>query len=161
MRTLVLVMLTVSVAGCRCGPLDEGSCTGTWGGTTLNGATLDAVSRMVIVRRTSCLSEDTHVYALSWGNGAVTSNFSLNGNQPTVLTEKNYALPPTGFLTFSVTPEPPAPEGTLTLGIRGLEGDRTGTLHLKNATEEMTCTFGVSYETEGTRISCGGSGDGD
>lgn len=161
MRTLLLMLLTSSLAGCRCAPLDEGTCNGTWGGTTLNDAPLDPASRMVIVRRTSCLSEDTHVYALSWSNGAVTSNFSLRSNQPTVLTEKDYSLPPTGFITFSVTPEPPMPEGTLTLGVRGLEGDRTGTLHLKNATEEMTCTFGVSSETEGNRISCGGSGDGD
>jgi hypothetical protein len=39
-------------------------------------------------------------------------------------------------------------------------GDRTGTLALKNATEEATCTFEVSYETEGVAPSCGSSGGG-
>lgn len=161
MRTLLLFTLLLSLAGCRCGPRDEGSCSGTWGGTSLADAGLDDVSKMVLVRRTSCISNDTHLYALSWGGGAVTTNFSLNSNQPTALSEKDYALPPTGFLSFSVTPDPPAPEGTLTLGIEGLVGDRTGRLHLKNATEEMTCTFAVSMDTEGERVSCGGSGDGD
>ncbi|MGV3622879.1 MAG: hypothetical protein ACO1OB_18820 [Archangium sp.] len=161
MRTLVLVMLSLSVAGCRCGPLDEGSCSGTWGGTTLVDAGIDPSSGVVVLRRSSCLKDDTDVYSLSWGQGAVTANFSLDGNKPSSLDEKTYPLPPTGFLTFAVTPEPPSPEGTLTLGLRGLSGDRTGQLLLKNATEEMRCTFAVSYETEGERISCGGSGDGD
>lgn len=158
---LVLVIFAVTISGCRCGPLDEGTCNGTWGGTTLTNATLDPSSRMVIVNRATCSDADVHVYALSWGNGALATNFSLATNQPTVLTEKQYPLPPTGFLTFSVSPTPPEPEGTLTLGIRGLAGDRTGTLLLKNATEEMTCTFAVSSDTEGQRVSCGGGGDGD
>ncbi len=161
MRLLLAAIGLVTITGCRCGPLDEGTCSGTWGGTTLTNAPLDPSSRMVIINRTSCASADTHVYALSWGDGAVTTNFSLNSNQPTVLSEKQYPLPPSGFLTFSVSPTPPEPEGTLTLGVRGLAGDRTGTLLLKSATEEMTCTFGVSSDTEGPRISCGGGGDGD
>lgn len=151
----------MSMAGCRCGPVNDGACNGTWGGVTLNNAPLDEVSRAALIRRTSCASNDTYLYALSWGEGAVTANFSLNNNTPTSLTEKNYTLPPTGFLTFAVTPTPPQPEGTLTLGLRGINADRTGTLLLKNATEEMTCTFLVSFDSEGERISCGGSGDGD
>lgn len=162
MRTLLFLFAALTVSACRCGQLDEGSCTGTWGGKTLDDARLDAQSSMLLIYRETCASSDTHVYSLSWGGGEVTADFSFDGTAgPSSLSSRDYALPPATFKTFSVSPNPPAPEGMLTLGVRGLEGDRTGTLRLKNATEELTCTFAVSYETRGSRPSCGGSGDGD
>lgn len=161
MRGLLLVSTLLAVGGCRCGKYTDGGCTGTWGGVTLQAAPLDRTSRMALVHGATCADRTVNLYALSWGNGALATQFTFINGGPTILGGTTYALPPPGFTSFSVVPTPPAPQGTLTLGIRGLEGDRTGELLLKSATEEMRCSFAVSYETEGVRPSCGGGGDGD
>lgn len=160
MRALCLLLL-LSVPACRCSKLAEGECTGTWGGTTLDRAPLDPTSRMAIVYGATCVEATVNLYELSWGKGSLATQFSFVSGGPSVFGGQTYSLPPTGFTSFSVIPTPPEPQGTLTLGLRGLEGDRTGELLLQSATEELRCTFELSYETEGVRPSCGGSGDGD
>lgn len=154
-------VLLLSVPACRCVKLAEGTCTGTWGGVVLKGATLDPTSRMAVVYGATCADATVSLYELSWGRGALATQFSFISGGPTVLGARDYTLPPKGFTSFSVVPTPPSPEGTLKLGIDGFAGDRTGELVLKNATEELRCTFNVSYETQGVRPSCGGGGDGD
>lgn len=161
MQRALLVVVLASMSGCRCVKLAEGACTGTWGGVTLQGATLDPSSRMAVVYGATCADATVSLYELSWGRGALATQFTFTGGGPTVLGGTEFPLPPARFLTFSVLPTPPPPEGLLKLGIEGLAGDRTGELLLKNATDEMRCTFNVSYETEGVRPSCGGGGDGD
>jgi hypothetical protein len=160
-KTVLLLAVVLSISGCRCGKLAAGTCTGTWGGRTLDAAPLDPSSRMVLVYGATCADATVNLYELSWGKGTVATQFSFTGGGPTILGERSYPLPPAGFLAFAVQPTPPEPEGTLTLGLRGLAGDRTGELLLKNANEELRCSFEVSYETEGVRPSCGGGGDGD
>jgi hypothetical protein len=158
---LLLALAVLAASGCRCGKLAAGACTGTWGGRSLNGATLDPSSRMALVYGATCADATVNLYELSWGRGALATQFSFVRGGPTVFGEERVPLPPTGFLTFAVQPTPPEPRGTLTLGIRGLAGDRTGELLLESAQEQVRCTFEVSYETEGVRPSCGGGGDGD
>ncbi len=154
MRFAFITLLLLTISGCRCGRLTQGTCDGTWGGTTVSGASLDASSRMVVVRKKTCEGVDAFSYDLSWGKGAIAATFNLDANAPSVLSAKEYTLPAAEFTTFIIQPTRPEPTGTLTLGLRGMEGDRTGTLHLKNESEELTCTFAVSYETEGTLLFC-------
>lgn len=161
MRSIVLLGVLVSVSGCRCGKYTDGSCTGSWGGVSLQGASLDRTSRMALVYGATCANPTVNLYALSWGNGALATQFTFVSGGPTILGGTTTTLPPKSFTSFSVVPTPPDPQGTLTLAIRGLEGDRTGELVLRSPTEEMRCSFAVSYETEGVRPSCGGGGDGD
>lgn len=158
MRLGLLLIAALALSGCRCGRRTEGSCSGKWGELTLEQALLDKTSRMVIVKRTACTDTDLKLYELSWGAGQLTSTFSFKGGGPTVLGTSSYTLPPASFISFTVTPNPRPPTGTLELGIEGLAGDRTGTLVLRNGGDEMTCTFKVSYETEGNSPRCGGSG---
>jgi hypothetical protein len=159
-KVALSLVLLLTVSGCRCGKLATGSCNGTWGGQTLTDATLDPSSRMALLYGATCADATVHLYELSWGKGTVATQFSFTSGGPSILGGKTYPLPPSGFLTFAVQPTPPTPEGTLTLGLRGLAGDRTGELLLKNAQEELRCSFEVSYETEGIRPSCGSSGGG-
>lgn len=153
MRFTVVMLSLFILSGCRCGRMTEGACDGTWAGATVNEATLDKSSRVVVERRKTCQDLDVVRYELSWGNGAFASRFSLKAGAPTVLAAKEYRLPSTDFTSFDTTPSK-SPEGAVTLGLRGMEGDRTGKLMLKSGTDEMSCSFAVSYETEGTLLSC-------
>ncbi|MGV3622878.1 MAG: hypothetical protein ACO1OB_18815 [Archangium sp.] len=160
MRLTAVMLSLLVVSGCRCGRMTEGTCDGSWGGATVAGAELDKSSRVVVERKKTCQDVDVVRYELSWGNGAFATRFNLKGGAPTVLAAKEYKLPSSEFMSFDTTPSQ-APEGTLTLGLRGMEGDRTGTLVLKNAAQQMSCKFAVSYETEGTLLSCDPSDGGD
>lgn len=154
MRLALVAALAFTLAGCRWGKLTEGACTGTWGGRTLTGATLDGSSQMRVVRKQTCDGHDTFTYALSWGDGGVTARFDLVNDGPSVTGARDYVLPSDALKNLVITPGEVAPTGSLKLGLRGLEGDRTGTLVLKNNTEEMSCTFAISYETEGSLLYC-------
>lgn len=160
MRFTVVMLSMFILSGCRCGRMTEGACDGTWGTASVKDAALDKSSRVVIERKKTCEDLDVVRYELSWGNGAFATRFSLKGGAPTILAAKEYRLPSSDFTSFDTTPEK-SPEGTATLGLRGMEGDRTGKLVLKSGDQEMSCSFAVSYETEGTLLSCepaGGDG---
>ncbi|PZR07167.1 MAG: hypothetical protein DI536_28320 [Archangium gephyra] len=160
MRFTAVMLSLFVLSGCRCGRVTEGTCDGAWGTATVKGAELDKSSRVVIERKKTCEDLDVVRYELSWGNGAFATRFSLKGGAPTVLAAKDYRLPSSEFMSFDTTPEK-SPEGTVTLGLRGMEGDRTGKLVLKNGGQEMSCSFAVSYETEGTLLSCDPADGGD
>lgn len=153
MRRAFALLVLITLTGCRCGRLTDGTCEGSWGDATLVDAPLDRTSRMTVVRTQQCGEPDTFKYDLSWGGGRFTMRFDLKEAAPTVLAAKTYSLPSTDLMNFAVSPDEEA-TGTLKLGLRGMEGDRTGTLHLKSASQELTCTFAVSYETEGTLLYC-------
>lgn len=160
MRFTVVMLSMLIISGCRCGRMTEGTCDGSWGDATMANATLDKSSRVVIERKKTCADVDVVRYELSWNNGAFATRFSLKGGAPTVLAAKEYTLPSPDFTSFDTTPSQ-EPRGTVTLGLRGMEGDRTGKLVLKNAAQEMSCSFAVSYETEGSLLSCEPADGGD
>jgi hypothetical protein len=161
---LMGLLAVLPLSACQCGAPPSGECTGTWGGQTFDKAQLDLTSKVVIVNKKTC-AETTEIkrYDISWGDAKVALKLTYNSGGPSILVGKTYTLPPAAghFLTFAVTPNPPEPTGALTLGIQGIQGRRTGTLDLSSGTESLKCTFDVHYETEGARISCGGSGDAD
>ncbi len=158
---LVALMASLSFSGCLCSAPPSGECTGTWGGQTFDKAVVDPSSTVVIVNKKTC-AETTQLkrYDVSWGGSKVGFKLTFTSGGPTILGGTTTAVPPPvgPFLTFSVTPEVPSPTGELKLGIKGL-GRRTGTLTLSNATESLSCSFDMDYQTEGARISCGGSSD--
>ena len=160
---LVVCVVVLSAAGCLCSGPPTGECTGTWGGATYEKALVDMASKVVIVRATTCGAASLKRYEISWKERSLVMSATLF-NGPSILAKTTDVLPPDAgsrFVTFSITPDPPVPTGTIELGITGIQGRRTGTLSLSSATESLTCTFEVPYESEGQRLSCGGSGDSD
>ena len=159
---LLACVVVVTVSGCLCSGPPTGECTGTWGGVTYDKAQVDLASRVVIVRRTVCGAAELKRYEVSWKERSLVMNATTFAG-PTIFGEETYAVGPdagSALETFSFTPDPPTASGTLTLGITGVQGRRTGTLSVTSGAESLTCSFQVPYETEGQRISCG-SGDSD
>ncbi len=159
-RLLGLTAL-LALAGCMYNGPPSGECTGTWGGATFDKAQIDPGSLVTIVRKTTCAGTSLKRYDIGWGGSKLGLNLSFTSGGPTILGEVSYPVPPTTFATFSLTPAAPAPAGTLTLGIVGVQGRRTGTLSLQSGSEAVTCKFEVPSVSEGAILSCGGGGDSD
>ena len=161
---LLAFTCALSFSGCLCSAPPSGDCTGTWGGQTFDKLEVDPSSTMVIVNKKTCAETTTlKRYDISWGGSQVAVKLTFDHGGPTILGGTTYTVPPAvgPFLTFSVTPEVPAPVGALELGIQGIQGRRTGTLTLNDGNELLTCKFEVPYQTEGPRLSCAGSGGSD
>lgn len=127
-------------------------------------AGLDSSSRFAIQRTQVCTLPDVKFYSLSWGGGALSTEFSFRSGGPTSLSPIDYPLPGNPALdTFSLTPPiPDGGSGTLRLTILGIGGRRGGTLELSAGAEQLSCSFDVPYGTEGQKVcASGGGGDGD
>jgi hypothetical protein len=158
---LVFMSAAAAMVSCTEG-LQEGSATGTMGGTAID-ATIDASSTFHLQYRTSCTTFDQSVYHLSYGGGALQIDFQFDGG-PSIFNTPTYTVPTTGapLLSFTVTPATPAlASGTVTVGIGGLLGRRTGSFHLVfDDGSTVDGSFDLPYETSGTPPSCGGSSGG-
>jgi len=157
-----VVSMAVAVAGCGDGP-PEGSVSGTFGGQAID-MKIDASSQFYLQRKTSCTSLDQSIFRLSYGAGAFKLDFQLDGG-PSIFGDISYAVPTTGppLVAFVVTPSTPAlASGSLSVGISGLWGRRTGSFDLV-FTDGSTIagTFDLEFNTRGNRIDCGGSSGSD
>ena len=158
----MVMVMAVAVAGCGDGP-PKGSAQGTLGGQAID-LQIDAGSQFYLQRKTSCTGLDQSVFQLSYGGGALKLDFQLDGG-PSIFADLSYAVPTTGapLVSFTVTPAtPPLASGSLSVGISGLFGRRTGTFDLV-FTDGSTIhgTFDLEFDTRGTRIDCGGSSGSD
>ena len=156
------MVMAVGVAGCGDGP-PKGSAQGTLGGQAID-FQIDAGSQFYLQRKTSCTSLDQSVFHLSYGGGALKLDFQLDGG-PSIFADLAYALPTTGapLVSFTVTPATPAlASGSLSVGISGLWGRRTGSFDLV-FTDGSTIhgTFDLEFDTRGSRLDCGGSSGSD
>jgi hypothetical protein len=158
----VFVSMAVAVAGCGDGP-PEGSASGTFGGQAID-VKIDASSQFYLQRKTSCTSLDQSIFHLSYGGGALKLDFQLDGG-PSIFADLSYAVPTTGapLVSFTVTPSTPAlASGSLSVGISGLWGRRTGSFDLVFTDgSAITGTFDLEFDTRGNRIDCGGSSGSD
>jgi hypothetical protein len=128
------------------------------GGATID-AQIDASSQFILQRRTTCTTLDQSIYHLSYGGGALKVDFQLDGG-PSIFNTPTYAVPTTGapLVSFTVTPSTPAlASGSVTVGISGLWGRRTGSFSLVFADDStVTGSFDLPFEARGDRPSCGG-----
>ncbi len=166
MRRLLIAIAVATLAACDCsGGPPKGVCNGTWNGVSYADAGLDETSRFALQRTQICTLPDVKFYSLSWGGGALTTEFSFRSGGPTSLSPASYPLPPSSALeTWSLSPTiPDGGSGTLRLTILGISGRRGGTLELSAGAEQLSCAFDVPYDTEGQKVcaSSGGGGDGD
>ena len=154
--------MAMAVAGCGDGP-PKGSASGTFGGQAID-VQIDASSEFVLQRKTSCTSLDQSLFHLSYGGGALRLDFQLDGG-PSIFADLSYAVPTTGapLVSFVVTPSTPAlVSGSLSVGISGLWGRRTGSFDLVFADgSTITGTFDLEFNTRGASIDCGGSSSSD
>jgi hypothetical protein len=133
------------------------------GGATID-AQIDGSSQFYLQRRTTCTTLDQSIYHLSYGGGALKLDFQLDGG-PSIFNTPTYAVPTTGapLVSFTVTPATPAlASGSLSVGISGLLGRRTGSFTLV-FTDGTTIegSFDLPFEARGDRPDCGGSSGGD
>ena len=151
-----LVAMAAAVAGCGDGP-PEGAISGTRGGRTID-EEIDASSQFWLQRKTSCTSLDQSIYHLSYGGGALKLDFQLDGG-PSLFADLSYAVPTTGppLISFSVTPSTPAlVSGSITVGIHGLWGRRTGSFLLMfDDGSAVTGTFDLPFDSRGEHLTCG------
>jgi hypothetical protein len=139
-----------------------GSATGAVGATVID-APIDQTSEFWLQRKTTCAMLDQSIFHLSYGDGAVEISFQLDGG-PSIFADITYDLPPTlpPLVSFAVVPSTPAvSSGTLTVGISGLRGRRTGTFHVVFADASMLDgDFDMPFEGRGSRPDCSGGGGG-
>lgn len=159
--SLVFVSAVAAMVSCSGGP-PEGSATRTTGGATTD-LQIDGSSTFHLQRKTSCTTLDQSVYHLSYGGGALQIDFQFDGG-PSIFNTPTYTVPTTGapLLSFTVAPATPAlASGTVTVGIGGLLGRRTGSFHLVfDDGSTLDGSFDLPYETRGTPPSCGGGSSG-
>jgi hypothetical protein len=159
---VVSMVMTGALAGCGDGP-PEGSARGTFAGQAID-VKIDAGSQFYLQRKTSCTSLDQSIFHLSYGGGALILDFQLDGG-PSIFADLSYAVPPTGapLISFTVTPSTPAlASGSLSVGISGLWGRRTGSFDLVFSDgSTIHGTFDLEFDTRGDRLDCGGSSGSD
>jgi hypothetical protein len=133
------------------------------GGAAID-APIDGSSTFFLQRKTSCTTLDQSLYHLSYGGGALQIDFQLDGG-PSIFNTPTYSVPTTGapLVSFTVTPAAPAlASGSISVGISGLLGRRTGSFHLVfDDGSTVDGSFDLPFETRGDRIDCGGSSGSD
>lgn len=154
-----LISLVV-LAGClpNGGP-PEGRVRGTLGGVSLD-AEIDPSSALILQRATTCAGGDTNRFALDYGSGAFHIEFDVVGVN--VLADQQFVVPfsGTGALQWFKVDEPPAMvSATLSVGIDGSLGRRSGGFHVMYSDGGVVDgEFDLFYEAHGDRPNCGGPG---
>ena len=147
------------LAGCLDGGPPEGSVRGTLGGAPID-LTIDASSVLVLQAKTTCAGSDTNRFSLDYGGGAFHIEFDVMG--VSVLGDMELVTPPldNGPLSwFEVDAQASMVSATITVGINGVLGRRSGVFHVVYADGGvMDGDFDLTYESRGDPPSCGGGG---